>query len=420
LHILKGIDWMNYQPTAPQFDNPWKDRSKFEPMPKGRTALQMAMLVLSSLALPLSLFHEAVAPVVLLVLFGYVIVAVRTPATVLSVLLSAVLPVLLIGTFASGALMLSCIVGVACGTWLVTVHKRAFWTLLLPVASFGISFAITGDWMLSAIALFPIPAIVLLRIAVLRGEKRTTAICFAEGGLLLSLVILIGAWLYTACKSLDQAAIAAYIESLRQELTQLLMSVRDVLLENLKVAGESNPAAYERLAASMSDATLLGIVQQLFNLIPAFAVVVCSIIAYEAQMLLNFIYRFTGMKQVVTPVSFVFTMSIPAAVLYMVSFFVSVFATGSSLAVALMDNLCLMLLPGFLLVGFGSMLTAFAAMKRNGGGFLLILAFALLCCCSSSALYLLALWGANMVLTAPLRRKMMQMTDNDNQNSDSP
>jgi hypothetical protein len=357
---------------------------------------------------------------VLLVLFGYVIVAVRTPATVLSVLLSAVLPVLLIGTFASGALMLSCIVGVACGTWLVTVHKRAFWTLLLPVASFGISFAITGDWMLSAIALFPIPAIVLLRIAVLRGEKRTTAICFAEGGLLLSLVILIGAWLYTACKSLDQAAIAAYIESLRQELTQLLMSVRDVLLENLKVAGESNPAAYERLAASMSDATLLGIVQQLFNLIPAFAVVVCSIIAYEAQMLLNFIYRFTGMKQVVTPVSFVFTMSIPAAVLYMVSFFVSVFATGSSLAVALMDNLCLMLLPGFLLVGFGSMLTAFAAMKRNGGGFLLILAFALLCCCSSSALYLLALWGANMVLTAPLRRKMMQMTDNDNQNSDSP
>ena len=150
--ILKGTNWMNHQPTAPQFDNPWKDRSKFEPMPKGRTALQMAMLLLSTLALPLSLFHEAVAPIVLLLLFGYVIVAVRTPATVISILLSAVLPVLLIGTFASGALMLSCVVAVACGTWLLTVHKNAFWTLLLSVLSFGIALAITRDWMLSAIA----------------------------------------------------------------------------------------------------------------------------------------------------------------------------------------------------------------------------------------------------------------------------
>ncbi len=419
LLILKGINWMNHQPTAPKFDNPWNDRSKFEPMPKGRTALQMALLLFGTLALPLNLFHEAVAPIVLLLLFGYVIVAVRTPATVLSVLLSAVLPVLFTGTFASGALMLACIVSVACGTWLLTVYKNAYWTLILPVASFGIAFAITGDWMLSAAALFPIPAIVLLRIAVLKGEKRTTAICFAEGGLLLSLAILIGIWLYTACGSLDRTAIAEYINSLRQELLQALMSVRDVLLENLRTAGEGNPEAYERLTASMSDASLKGIVQQLFNLLPAFAVILCSIIAYEAQMLLNFTYRFTGMKQVVTPVSFVFTMSIPAAVLYVVSLLVSVFSTSPSLAVALMENLCLMLLPGFLLLGFGAVLTSLAAMKRNGGGMLLIVVFALLCCCSSSALYLLALWGANMVLTAPLRRRMMQFTEDNNQDSDS-
>lgn len=388
-------------------------------MPKGQTALQAALLLLCTLALPLCLFHQAVAPVVLLLLFGYVIVSVRTPATVLVILLSALLATVFTGSLASGALVLSCIVGIACGAWLLTVHPMAYWSLAIPVASFGISFAVTGDWMLSALALLPIPAIVLLRVAVLRGEKRTTAICFAEAGLLLSLAVGIGIWLYTACGSLERATVMSYIESLRQELVQMLFAVRDELLENLKIAGESNPQAYENLAASMSNASLTAMVQQAFYLLPAFIGILCSVIAYEAQMLLNFTYRFTGWKQVVTPAGFVFTMSIPAAVLYVISLLVSVFATGASLAVVVMENLCLLLTPGFLLVGFGVAIAQFAAWRKNGGGVLVLAALVLLCCCTSSSLYLLALWGACAVLTAPLRNKMNRMTGDHNQNSDS-
>lgn len=418
-HALKGTNRMNHQPNASKIDNPWNDRSQLNPVTKGTTALQAALLLLCTLALPLSLFHRAVAPVVLLLLFGYVIVAVRTPATVFVILLSALLATLLTGSLASGALMLSCIVGVACGAWLLTVHKNAYWSLALPVASFGIALAVTGDWMLSAFALFPIPAIVLLRFAVLRGEKRTAAICFAEAGLLLSLAVCIGIWLYTACGSLERTAVLRYIDSLRQSLLQTLLTVRDTLLENLKTAGESNPQAYESLVASMSEADLTAMVQQLFHLLPAFIAILCSVIAYEAQMLLNFTYRFTGLKQVVTPAGFVFTMSIPAAVLYVVSLLVSVFSSDTSMAVVVMENLCLLLTPGFLLVGVGAAMTQLAAWRKNGGGVLVFVFLAMLCCCTSSSLYLLALWGACTVLTAPLRAQMNRMAGDHNQNSDS-
>lgn len=405
---------MNHQPIASKLDNPWNDRSQLNPMPAGRTALQASLLLLCTLALPLSLFHSAVAPVVLLLLFGYVIVAVRTPGTVLAVLLSAVLSALLTGSLASGALVLSCIVGIACGAWLLTVHPTAYWSLAIPVASFGISLAMTGDWMLSAFALFPIPAIVLLRFAVLRGEKRTTAICFAEAGLLLSLAVCIGIWLYTACGSWGRTAVMNYIDSLRQTLLQLLLTARDTLLEGFQIAGESNSQTYESLASSMSDAALAETVRQIFHLLPAFAAILCSVIAYEAQMLLNFVYRFTGLKQVVTPAGFVFTMSIPSAVLFVISMTVSALSSETSLAVVVMENLCLLLTPGFLLVGFGAAMARLSAWKKSGAAVPVLVALALLCCCTSSALYLLALFGACTVLTEPLRAQMNRMTGDRN------
>ncbi len=418
---MKGTNRMNHQPNASKFENPWNDRSQLSPMPKGQTALQAALLLLCTLALPFCLFHQAVAPVVLLLLFGYVIVAVRTPAFVLSILLSSVLSALVTGSLVAGAWMLSCIVGIACGAWLLTVHRNAYWSLAIPVASFGIAFAVTGSWMLSALALFPVPAIVLLRVAVLRGEKRTAAICFAEGGLLLSLAVGIGIWLYIACGSLERTAVMSYVDSLRQSLLQTLFTLRDALLENLKIARESNPQAYESLAASMSDAGLTETVRQLFCLLPALITVICSVIAYEAQMLLNFTYRFTGLKQVVTPAGFVFTMSIPAAVLYVASLLVSLLSSEASLAVVVMENLFLLLTPGFLLLGFGAVMTQLAAWRKNGGSVpvLVILALLCCCCCTSSSLYLLALWGACTVLTAPLRDKMNRTTGDSNQNSDS-
>ena len=124
--------------------------------------------------------------------------------------------------------------------------------------------------------------------------------------------------------------------------------------------------------------------------------------------MLNAVYYNTGLRQVVTPASRIFTMSVTASLLYYVSFLLTMFVDGSTLFGAAMQNVCLILLPGFCVLGAWSLLARIRFSKGGARIFWILLCVSFVCCAGFSALYFLALWGANTTITVALRNRMIQ------------
>ena len=119
-------------------------------------------------------------------------------------------------------------------------------------------------------------------------------------------------------------------------------------------------------------------------------------------------YLSTGWRQVLTRNFCVFTMSVTASVLYYVSFLFTLFANASSLLGATMQNVCLMLLPGFCVLGAWSLMARIRLSRGGARAFWILLCVSFVCCAGYSVLYFLALWGANATITVAMRNRMLQ------------
>ncbi len=392
--------------------NPWQDRSSV-PHAK-RTAVFLAALAFffCALALPFST-SENISLAVIAVLFAYIVYVARMPVPVTLLLLTAFACVLLTGTFAAGAIFLCVTVGVCSGAFLLTALRHSYFVVLLPVASAVIAYVILQSVEVAFFALVFLPAAILLAIATRTGQRRTTAVCYALGGLLLAVVagLAFFVWKQSSAAGLS---FYDYIESLRSQLVHLLISVREEMLvlmqENLVQEGgtltEEASAQLQTIRDTLSDALFTDLVALLFNLLPAIIVSACSIVAYEAQALLNANYRTAGLGCVVTEAARTFTMSVASAILFMIAFVVTLFAASDSIPVMVANNLCLMLLPGFCVVAVQSMV-AFFASTRGGGRILILLLIASMCCCTPGAIfYVLAFWGAYQCVMDAIRKKV--------------
>ena len=82
----------------------------------------------------------------------------------------------------------------------------------------------------------------------------------------------------------------------------------------------------------------------------------------------------------------------------------------------MIDNLNLILLPGFCVIGLTMLAISLARSKGGGRLFMLFLLAAIFCCYTTGALSLLALFGANSILFGTLRKRMMdKASENDGQ-----
>ncbi len=408
---------MNQQMQDQEMKNPWIDRESIPKVAPRHIVLAAIACFVCALCLPLCA-NEWIALGVLAILFAYVAIAVRSPIAVTLVLVTAVAAVIVGGgSFTVGAVFLAVAVGTATCAYLITVVRLPYLVLLLPFAAGMLAFLLGSDVLVCLLSLAFLPAAALLAIATVKGSDRTTAICYTIAGLLVSLVAVLLIPVYQEYGHVGRSAIVGYVDTLRNGALQTLVLLRNELLETMSQAVQdaATQEAYDSLAMLMSDEMLSDLVSIAFNILPAMAVVVCSIVAYEAQGMLNAVYYNTGLRQVVTPASRVFTMSVTSAVIYLLTFILSLVIPSSSMISAAVQNICLMLLPGFCVLGIQS---AFVSLARAKGGmrvFLLIFFGSMLCCYTGGVLYIVAMWGAYGRIMQGLRHKMLEKL---NQNRD--
>lgn len=390
------------------FDAQRESQSTPEALPRPSlkiTLFSILALFVGVAALPLCT-NEWICIASLAVLFLYVAVVLRLPSAVSLLLVSTFCIVVFTASFASGAIFLGLIVSVGAAALLLNTSKYPFAVPLVHLLAAVSVFFVTHSPVLSLTVFATLPAAFLLAIFVKRDASRTSAICAAEAGLLLVLIGVIAYFLMGECQRLG-VSVNEYIDLLRADAVALLREGKQMLLESLLEIETADEKELLAAFAKIDDATMRAAVDQVINILPAMICIVCSIVAYEAHLFLGVAYRAIGWQKAMSPEARVFTMSIPAALLFFVSFILSFFSNGAMIF-AVADNLKLILFPGFCLVGMGSLSRSLRQAKGGMRTALMLGAVAMLCCSVGGALSLLSLFGAQQVIFSAMEKKLYQ------------
>ena len=408
---------MNPNAETQDLQNPWADRASLPSASLKLCVLAALACLLCALAIPLS-FHATLTPIFAVLLFVCVVFFARTRASVTLTLVSALLVSFLLGL--SGAtVFLAVTVGTAVTAYLFTACARGWLFSILPFLAAGAAWFIVHDVWIALLAVAFLPAAGLLAAATLAGKKRTTAICFAIAGLLLSLLAILLVVIYRVQGDVDTEAIRASIDGLREWFIGEMRKLGDAMLKMAAeaVTDEQTQVAYDQLAKSLSEDALYATSVKLFDtvlgIVPALAAIICSVLAFEAQNLLNAIYYGHGFSKVLTSETTVFTMSITAAVIYVVAFLSMLFVSDSAMAGAVLQNIALILTPGFCLLGTQDIVQAVSRMRGSPRFILVVIIVGILCFSAGGGLlYFLAMWGAYGVLMRHIKEKLLDAMQN--------
>lgn len=391
-------------------NNPWAEPSSLPPVKKSFTAVTALAFFLCSCCLALCCYEWGVV-LLLVSLFAYVVYAAHSPKVAAWVLSGAVLITTLTATLAVGAIFLAMAVGCMSGAFLLTTVKRIpmATVLVIPLAAVALSFALTQSPALSLLSVAFVPAAILLALATRLHHARTSALCFAIGGFLLTAVIAVLVLVYKATGSLNRSALQSFAELCRNGLFDYLVGIRTELLSLLSEAdsGEEMQKMYNELSTTLSDEAIRGAISSLFNLLPALITVAASIIAFLSQILLLAAYHTAGLEKVLTPKARMLTVSATAAIIYLVCFLL-MFFLPNGMALAVVQNIALILSPILLLVGVQTLLGMIAKAKGGMKIFLILAIVAMLCCYSGGVFLLLAAWGAYSRIAALIQQKIYE------------
>lgn len=414
-------------------ENPWDDFASRTKPSRGNLILAAILFALGSAAVPLSFYNEWIALAAILVLnLGAFYLTKRAKGGAwmtfaLAVLVYALPSALFVDAswlISVSALVSAVCVGVLAGSFLQTCTRLYWLPPFLSALAAGVAFAISRSWLVAASAVILLPAVILLSVATVRGAYRTTAICCATAGLLVGVIGLFLLWILKSQGAVSLDAVRGILDGWQKTALDVQIAVREEYLAEIARMIEQNPTwtaeqiEYANTLTTsvrtvMSDEALLNATAKLFNLIPAALFILCAIPSFLAQKMLNGAYDSNGMRAVVTPESEFFTMSVPAAILYTVSAFVMLGFTASlNVFVTVADNLCLMLMPGFLLLAIRNFRARFIA-ARSGRLALIIFVAVALCCLSFMAIPIAALYGAYLRLFSAFHRRMAEKMNQD-------
>ncbi len=380
--------------------------------------LSVLALVLCSLALPLCHYTWG-APLVLALLFAYTVVAMRRPGPTFALLLPALLATALsYGSLVPAALTMALIIGVGILAYLYATWKYAWIAFLIPILTLPIGYLLMGWNLLIATPLFLLPAGWLLGFAVERKTQRTRSILYAMAGLLMAAFLLA----YLILQSISVEAGKSIVDFLHDGMGGLLIRFRDQLYDAFRALPGMDPAVLKDTFAPLTDAVMGELASQIVMLLPAVLCVVTSVIAYEAQYLVLGLCFYTDKKELLTPETRTFTMSVPAAAIFMIATVLTLFLPFS-LFQSVVVSLSVILTPGFLLLGVAGVVSSLRRLKGGSRTAMLLFFAALLCCMSSNILIFLALYGAYGRMMSAAEKKLYQhlsanKDDPDNGNND--
>jgi len=395
-------------------ESPWTDREAIPTPARGSVALSAALFLLACFAIPFSLLNEDAAIVLWAALCagGFFFTRAARGLTGLLVgasFLGAILPVALLPLDtlyypAVGTMISAACVGICAGAYYQTVTRR-YWVLpILALAAAACAYVATRDWLFTSMALALLPAAILLAVATHRGEGATTAICYATGGLLIGVAALIVFWIAKTYGKPTPELLRSLLTEWKEGFAQAQIASRTELIAMIDeriaaVGGGENAASMEALKASfesvMSDDMIRRSLDAIFDVLPAALFLCCAIPSFLGQRLLNAAYTTSGLSRVVTPEAEFFTVSLPAAVLYAVSLFLSVLSVkGTGFLAMVASNLSLILMPAMLIIGLRVFKQMIRARSKSSRRLMWIILIVFLLMASTGALYLGAFFGA--------------------------
>ncbi len=372
-----------------------------------RLGLSCALL---SLALGLVMTKRAVSGTVLTALFALTLIVIPETLLTLGVRTGYLL--------SFGALAVAIVMGGMSGAFLHTMANPILAPVLSLTAAIGV-FAFTSNWELALAALVTLPAAFFLGMATESNERRTTAICYAAGGILMVLAAFLVFYLQKTCGEVNIADVRSLMQSFEGNAVQNQIAQRDftvskmqeLIAQNETVWNAQQMEAAERLISQVmqerSDEALRSMTARYFSLTPGILAVTALILGYLMQKLLVASYATAGLDEAITPEAEFFTVSISSAVIFVASMLLAVILPNGVAATAAI-NLALALTPGFLIYGIGCLRAKLKLLPRGTIKRLWLPITVLLVCIASSLVLILALLGAYDKIFGTIKKKLLQ------------
>lgn len=222
--------------------------------------------------------------------------------------------------------------------------QRLAFILLLPVLSYAASLVITSNPISSLLSLAPIPAALAMGLATRRGLNRNSAIaCFAA---VTTAIFTILALVFVAVKfnGLSPSILSEAGDWVR-------VTLKNSMVELAHSAGNTNlPGSAVKAFGSLASSAV--------NLLFGTTVFISIITGYFVCRVQGSLFEIFDMEKLlnssITPIS----MSIISSLIFIIAFVASYTTDGAGNRImisAVADNICLILLPGLMAVGFDMM-----------------------------------------------------------------
>lgn len=257
--------------------------------------------------------------------------------------------------------------------------------------SYVLSAAVTGDYTVSLFSLsFIIPALILA-LATKKKTGMTSAIALCGLGLALSAIAVLIYRMQLLYGDIGSAGLGlaadSFVDAFVYYTEYALKELNGTLI---------TPAIHQEV---------LSIAESYVNLAPSILAAICLVLVYLAHSVQRNLFYAYGIDEFLVPQMTALTVSVPAAVVFLISYLLS-FATSSSGTVSIIaaigNNLCLMLTPCLILKGFAALKAL--PMKLGFWGILIAGGLIFFILMSPSFLSLLALVGAFFVLIVSIDR----------------
>lgn len=372
------------------FDLP--KRRGADSLPAFASLLMFLTATLAFLTLPLlisgSPFSAPIAWVVCILSAGVLLFSVRKASGAMIAGLILIFFVSFTGSPQLPALILGSVLAIASGTALICEGKgaRLLFPALIPLLSYALSYAITGDLLISCLALTLALPMWILGLGCRFKMKRTNVIVLCTAMTVILFTALGAVGIYSLYGELSRACISALTDSIGEAF---LKYTEQTITEVMKTE-VTQPLRRE----------IISVFNTYVNMFPGLLVASVLIAVYAAQSVACQLLSSFGLDRCLNDRMLKLSVSVEAAVLFLVAHVLSFTTTSSggiSFVAVVANNVSIMLMPALLMMGIETI--RFLPLRFGIIGFfasaiLLVMMFAL----SSSFPIILALVGTFFII----------------------
>ena len=359
----------------------------------------------------------------IVVLFAYVVIAIRNVGAIIQMLLTSITATALTFLPVVGAATLALILGAGTLAWLfMTLPKYKWAPIALLAVAYVLGFLVTSSPISPLLAFAFLPAAALMAWAHARDLGRTSTVLHTVLGFLLTTLTALCILLWQTYGSVNYDVLTRFVNELKQTFVTIGTEVGKMLWESVESTSAQTtlPAAsmeklQEAYAAAFSESNLRTVADLLIGLAPALVTVPALIVSYLSDMVLLRKYYNTEWRSLMTPAACSLTVGPATGVVYFVCFLIFMFANKTTVFTMAISNMCFILMPGLCLTGVNVILLNIRRARGWMGVASILFLIVAVCCMGVSSFYFLALWGAYAAISAALHQSIMQKMKDQNQ-----